>query len=378
MHLTRAARRVAVGCLALVLVAAAAAAGPRKIILDQDARGPATTDIQSLLVFLQSPDAEVLGITLVSGDQWVSEETLHTLRALEIAGRTDVPVVPGASFPLLHNFEDARAWEAAHGQFRRAYALRLTPPARIPELPEGRPTIRSVEEHAANFIIRMVRAHPKQVTIWAGGPLTNIALALRLDPDVATLAKELVLMGAGFNASDGGLHQVNGRREFNWWWDPEAVRIVMSAPWRQITITPVDISVKTRLSDAITAEIGKANTPLSRYLTQFSRPSFMWDEISAVAWLDPSIITRQQELYVNIDIDHGPSYGQTIFVEKDMPSTPGHPLRPRTMPSWWRVATVQWDLDTERFYRNYIHLMSRPARQAAVGSVDHGPQSTVK
>ena len=104
-----------------------------------------------------------------------------------------------------------------------------------------------------------INAHPNEVTIWAGGPLTNIALALRLDPQVATLAKELVLMGAGFNVGQGGIHRVNGRREFNWWFDPESVRIAMSAPWRKITITPVDISVKTRLSDEIKAEIGKCS-----------------------------------------------------------------------------------------------------------------------
>ena len=120
-------------------------------------------------------------------------------------------------------------------------------------------------------------------------------------------------------------------------------------PWKKITITPIDISVKTRLSDEINAEIAKADAPVARYLTQFSRGSYMWDEISAIAFLDPSIITRSQELYVNIDIDHGPSYGQTIFADKDV-----------KVPSWWKLATVQWDLDTARFYKAYIDLMRRP------------------
>ena len=84
----------------------------------------------------------------------------------------------------------------------------------------------------------------------------------------------------------------------------------------------------------------------------------MWDEISAAALIDPSIITSQQELYVNVDIDHGPGYGQTIFVEPEMESFSG-PARERKMPSWWRVATVQWDLDLEKFYKMYVDLMSR-------------------
>src|SRR5580698_11206312 len=85
-----------------------------KVIVDQDARGPATTDMQSLLIFLQSDKFEVLGITTVSGDQWVKEETLHTLRMLEIAGRTDVPVYQGATFPLLNSKEETERWEALY------------------------------------------------------------------------------------------------------------------------------------------------------------------------------------------------------------------------------------------------------------------------
>jgi inosine-uridine nucleoside N-ribohydrolase len=86
---------------------------------------------------------------------------------------------------------------------------------------------------------------------------------------------------------------------------------------------------------------------------------YMWDEIAAVALLQPSIITKQQELYVNIDIDHGPGYGQTIFVEAEIPAGQGQPAQPRKMPSWWRVATVQWDLDLPKFYNLFVDLMSR-------------------
>src|SRR3982074_3169484 len=78
-----------------------------KVIVDQDARGPATTDMQSILIFLQSDKFDVLGITTVSGDQWVKEETKRTLRLLEIAGRTDVPVAEGAEHPLLNSKEES-------------------------------------------------------------------------------------------------------------------------------------------------------------------------------------------------------------------------------------------------------------------------------
>src|SRR5712692_3760646 len=82
----------------LAILLATASAQKIKVIVDQDARGPGTSDQQALLVFRQSEKFDVLGITTVSGDQWVKEETLHTLRMLEIAGRTDVPVIQGAEF----------------------------------------------------------------------------------------------------------------------------------------------------------------------------------------------------------------------------------------------------------------------------------------
>src|SRR5437899_6664449 len=105
--------------LALVslLVVVNASAQKIKVVVDQDARGPGTSDQQAILVFLQSEKFEVLGITTVSGDQWVKEETQHVLRLLEIAHRTDVPVIAGAEFPLLNSKEETERWEAQYGKF---------------------------------------------------------------------------------------------------------------------------------------------------------------------------------------------------------------------------------------------------------------------
>jgi len=100
----------------LALLLATASAQKIKVIVDQDARGPGTSDQQALLVFLQSEKFDVLGITTVSGDQWVKEETQHTLRMLEIAGHTDVPVIQGAEFPLLNSKEETERWEALYGK----------------------------------------------------------------------------------------------------------------------------------------------------------------------------------------------------------------------------------------------------------------------
>ena len=211
---------------------------------------------------------------MVAGDQWVKEETAHTLRALEIARRSDIPVMLGATTPLINTQRGVRSLGETISANLDSRAPGLPgwyhAPDVVPELKEGVPTTKISSENAVEFIIRTVHKYPGEVTLWAGGPLTNIALAIRLDPEVVMLSKQLVLMGSGFNVGSGGIHEVNGRREFNWWFDPEAVRIVMSAPWKSITITPVDISVKTKLSKELQAKIGGVRNPLTDYLEKYS------------------------------------------------------------------------------------------------------------
>lgn len=361
--------------LAAALVAGGAApaaaqapvAAKKKVFIDQDGAALGT-DMISTLAMLQSPDVEVLGIAVTAGDAWVKAGTVHMLRMLELTGHGNIPVAQGAAFPLINSRELTAAWEAQYGEFSYKGAWnprRYHEPDEVPTPPTGMTTLKPIEMHGALFMIEQIRKYPNEVTLWVGGPFTTVALALGLDPEIASLAKELVLMGAGFNVDRGGNHRINGRREFNWWWDPEATRIAMSAPWKKITITPVDISVKTSLSDDLKRRLSKSNAKAAQFITTYmpvgqgGGGGYMWDEISVLAFLDPSVITRQQQLYVNIDIDHGPGYGQTIFVEDVMPGPPGEEPRPRKMPSWWRVATVQWDLDLPKFYDQFVELMSR-------------------
>jgi purine nucleosidase len=347
----------------IILSAHLASAQKIKVIIDQDARGPGTSDQQAILVFLQSEKFDVLGITTVSGDQWAKEETQHVLRLLEIAERTDVPVYQGAVYPLLNSKEETERWEALYGKFEykgcwtdfepnRSTKFRepYHEPDVVPPMREGEPHLRAQPGTAAEFIVQMVHKYPGEVVLWAGGPLTNYALALKLDPEVATLAKEFVLMGGGLYADKGAIDSgaIDARREFNWWFDPEAARIVLRAPWKKITITPIDISVKTRYTLEMKAAIAKAGTPITDYLDKYSLPGYMWDEIAGAALIDPSIITGQKKLYVDIDIDHGASYGKTLFWDAAAP-----------VPPYERLATVQFDIDAEKFYKIYTDLMTR-------------------
>src|SRR6202790_5640317 len=88
----------------------------RMVIIDQDAFGPAGSNLQAILMLLQASDVDVLGITIVSGDGWRDEEVDHTLRLLEIAERTDVPVIPGAVLPLVNSAARTKAWESLYGK----------------------------------------------------------------------------------------------------------------------------------------------------------------------------------------------------------------------------------------------------------------------
>jgi purine nucleosidase len=329
----------------------------RKIIIDQDAAGPAGTDQQSMLLLIQSPETQVLGITVVTGDQWLHEEVAHTLRMLELIGRTDIPVVPGAEYPLVRRKQDTELWEQQYGSFAwlGAWTPRFYHPSgELGEMPEGKPTTKPSDEDAAHFLIRTVRKFPHQVTIYAGGPMTNLALAISIDPEFAGLAKELVFMGASFNPRTDDPEFANApTHEFNLWFDPEAAHIVFGAPWKKIICTPVDISVKTRLTSDLINRIKASDSPAARYIGKYARLrgnyNYLWDELAAAAWLDPTLITKKETLFIDMDLDRGAGYGNNLsWTEKDKPKIEIRPVE------------VQDDLDLEKFYKLFVDLLSAP------------------
>ena len=107
----------ALGLASLTAPAWSADTAPkRKVIIDQDAFGPATSNLQAILLLLQAKNVEVLGITVPSGDGWRDENVSHALRLLEVAHRPEVPVVPGAVFPLVNSQELTKRWESLYGK----------------------------------------------------------------------------------------------------------------------------------------------------------------------------------------------------------------------------------------------------------------------
>ena len=332
------------------------AQGKRKVIIDQDAAGPGGTDMQSILALLNSPDTDVLGITVLTGDAWRDEEVQHTLRLMEIVGRADIPVVPGAVFPLVNSKEYIAKWETLHGKlvyqgawnFARGYAVHG--PYEIPPMPEGNPTIKASTEDAAHFLVRMVRKYPHEVTIYAAGPMTDLAMAIALDPQFAELSKELILMAGSINPqTDDPEFALSPTHEFNFWMDPEASHAVLHAHWPRVVLTTVDISVKTRMEKELIDEVRKSATPAAQYVAKYAQRNFLWDELAAVAWLDPAIITKWKKLYVDVDVDHGANYGNTLAWAVGNQPGLGEVL-----------VEVQDDLDKVRFYKEFVELLTRP------------------
>jgi purine nucleosidase len=302
----------------------------RKVIIDQDAFGG--VNLQPILLVIQSPDVEVVGITIESGDGWQKESVAHTLRLLELIGRTDIPVVRGATYPLINSQEETRRWEQLYGKlpykgawmeswpdYNTVNRPHYHPADVVPPLAEGAPTTKPASEIAAAFLVRKVREFPGEISILALGPFTNIALAAKLDEGFAANAKEILLMAGCFDPDSSqvdefSLQYINDPRvEFNCRWDPEAARITLHAPWRKITVVPTDATIGTKLTPALAQQAAAADTPAGRYLARYGEIGFpLWDETAVAVWLDPSLVRHSDRLAMDIAIDHGSAYGSTL------------------------------------------------------------------
>jgi purine nucleosidase len=324
-------RRLVAALALMALPLTAQAAEKRKVIIDDDGFS------MMQVMLLRSPDVEVLGVTSVSGDNWANRAAAQALRGLELLGRTDVPVAQGATFPLVNSEALTDRWEALYGKltWRGAWmhhwvepTVQPEPPyyapdAPVTDLPYGNPTTHVIGESAAQFLVRMVHKYPGQITIVAGGPMTNLALAQKLDPEFAHLAKELIYMGGSLNphqvlpgqsAADFAREFTNSpRREFNFRFDPEAASIVSHAPWHAITMIPVDPSTGTQMSPDLVARMeAAAPAPLKPWVHQLPANWPLWDEIVAATWLDRSLVTEHTRLYIDVSAQFGPGYGDTL------------------------------------------------------------------
>jgi inosine-uridine nucleoside N-ribohydrolase len=331
------------------------------VIYDNDWNAPGSYIGQAAIMpLLTSPNVRLIGLTTVSGDCWRDEGASSLLRYLEEIGAPDIPVANGAVFPLVNTRERMDLWEKAHGFvfWKGAWNDPLRFPGSHPDDPylvnptsDGPPHIRATGENASLFMIRMVRAHPHEVTIFEGGPMTNLALAIGLDPDFAKLAKRLVFQGGNVSQmeSSGGFHD-----DFNLLFDPEAAHIALAAPWPQIT-SVAEVSNPYVFDKALLARIREHPSAAGTYLARNSGLGLpLWEELGAAIIADPSLVTKSAEVSMDVDIDHGMSYGRTTIggLDGKPPLGVAHVAvieavdGPRFLAEY--VASVQTDLSSRR------------------------------
>jgi len=184
--------------------------------------------------------------------------------------------------------------------------------------------------------------------------MTNLALALSIEPEFASLAKELVFMGASLNPQTDDPEFINlPRHEFNLWFDPEAAHVVLRAPWKKIVCTPVDISLKTRMTSELIEKVRAGKSPAALYIGKYAQLygtyNYLWDELTSAAWLDPSLITKKETRYMDVNLDRGPGYGDTLtWSDRDKPKRNVQPVE------------IQVDLDTDKFYKMFVDLLTAP------------------
>jgi inosine-uridine nucleoside N-ribohydrolase len=197
-------------------------------------------------------------------------------------------------------------------------------------------------------MIEQVHAHPHEVSIFAGGPLTNVALAVRLDPDFPRLAKELVFMGA---------FQHLPQPDFNIRFDPEAAHIVLTAPWPSITsvgdVTSNPLfSSKAIFSTEDIEKIRAAKTPIADYVLKYSQVDIdhnwsLWDELAAAVLIDPTMVTKSSYIYLDVNLEHEMDYGRVhVWDDANVP------------PTGERKVRVVQEIDLNRFRERFIKSMS--------------------
>jgi purine nucleosidase len=272
----------------------------KKIILDTD---PGIDDALAILLALASPELDLLGITVTSGNCTARQGVVNALGVLKLAGHAHVPVFKGAEIPLIQPLLIA---PETHGHTGLGYA----------SIPESEYTVQ--DTHAVNYMIETVLEHPEEITIVAVGPLTNLALAIRMEPRFAPAIRELIIMGGAIN--HGG--NTTPLAEFNVFCDPHAAHIVFHAGI-PTTLVPLDVTYQTLLTRADVDSLSPDTSPVAAFIEQSTRFYMEFhdeyqklpgcvinDPLALAVTFAPELVTLHP-LYVDVDISGGVGLGKT-------------------------------------------------------------------
>jgi len=339
-----------------ILVVFALAAGGREIVVVDTDSGLFGDDGAALVMLLRSPaQAAIHGITVTPGNVWPAQGAEYVFHILELLKRPQVPVFTGAERPLVNSAAMARESERRWGTLEYAGAFAQDPatvkPAPGAQLTNRRPR----RESAVGFLIGEIERHPGELTILAIGPMTNIALALRLKPEVETEIKQIVFMGGNIRVAGNA----SPAAEFNFWFDPEAARIVLRSRIPDKVMFGLDICNLAVLRKAEFDQIAWARTPIAdlfrddlgnRYPGFLKHPeatAHMWDSLAAAYLIDAGFVTKSETRYLDVQTAWGQFYGSTT------------PLVRRLAPDATPVR-VMLELDFKRVFGLYKDRLTRP------------------
>jgi purine nucleosidase len=308
---------------------------PRKIILDCD---PGHDDAVALLLAHGNPDIELVGVTTVMGNQTIDKVTRNALSVARVAGITGVPFARGSARPLVRQVETA---ESIHGESGLDG----------PVLPE--PEIELDPRPAAQFLVDTILAsEPGEITLVATGALTNLALAVRLEPAIVDHVREVVLMGGG--AHVGNWSAVS---EFNIVIDPEAAAIVFNERWL-VTMVGLDLTHQALATPEVRAAINAVGTGPSKFVDElmvFFQQSYeeaqgfdyppVHDPCAVAYVIDPTLM-RTVRAPIDIELTGGLTLGMTVV---DLREPAGEDV----------TTQVAFDLDHARFWALVVDALER-------------------
>jgi purine nucleosidase len=271
-------------------------ASMRHFLIDTDT---ASDDAVALVMALRHPDVQVEAITVVAGNVTANQGVQNALYTVELCQKR-VSVYRGMRYPLLRPLETAEDIHGSDGMGDIGLPLYDRKPA---------------SGHAVDVIREVINRYPGEITIVALAPLTNIAMALLLEPDLASMVKECIIMGG----TAQGIGNVNPVAEFNIWVDPEAAKIVFSS---DMPITMVDWFISTEyatISNEEAEKIRSIGTPLAQFCVDIQRAHrdekgfVIADPIAMAIALDRSVATEIKRLYVDVETTSAISRGQTVI-----------------------------------------------------------------
>jgi inosine-uridine nucleoside N-ribohydrolase len=335
-------------------------ADPAKVIIDTDFNTIGDDgQVAAMAAQLYAQGTiDLLGFTIPSGNQWRDQEVSDCLKAVERLGiENTVRVYVGAQYPLLHDYKSYLYEVHLFGKpidYVGAYEHPQPSPNQLVPPPDGFAThTKPARQDAVDFIIETIHRYPHEVTILEIAPPTNVALAIRKDPTIVPLIKQIVTM-AGQIFVPGNAYLDNA--EFNWWFDPDATQIVLRAVVPHFII-PLDCTNNVPLTQAVFNQIAthRPQTIITKLFTQEFGPSvspgtFIYDTNALGFFVHPEFATTKQGIWVDMHNTFDANYGKSIpYTSNPFPAI-----------GLLQESTVIFAINTAAFYAFYVDLLTRP------------------